>query len=68
MVSKNIFLNKKHWCKHHKMSPIKNTTVYTAAIAHNVSLERAEKQNADIITQEIKYTQHDQIHFCDHTQ
>ena len=42
-------LNKKHRRKHHEMSPIINAAIDTALIFHKSHLERAKKQDANVI-------------------
>jgi hypothetical protein len=58
--------NKQHWCEHHKMSPIINSAIDTAFVFHNECLERTEKQNADVIAQKIKNSQHQQVRIINH--
>ncbi len=46
--------NKEHRREHEKMSPIVNPAIHAAAVFLSERLERAEYQNADVITDEIE--------------
>ena len=59
-------LDEQHGREHHKMSPVIDPAVDAAFIFHNKGLEWAEEQNADVVTQEIKYCEHQQIAGLDH--
>ena len=45
---KEIF-DKKHWGKHHKISPVIDSAINTAFIMHHKGLKWTEKQYANII-------------------
>jgi hypothetical protein len=53
--------NEQHGGKHHKMSPVVNAAIDAALVLHNKGLERAEQKDADIITEEVKDSEHKQI-------
>ena len=59
--------DKQHRGKHHKMAPVINTTVYAASVFHNKTLERTEKQNTDVIAEEIEHREHQKIRFIHNT-
>lgn len=49
--------DKEHGCVHHKMTPVEDAAVDTAAVIHNPALKRTEKENADQVTDIIKHGQ-----------
>jgi len=53
--------DKEHRGKHHKMSPVINTAIDAASVFHDKTLERTEKQNANVVAEEIKYRQHQKV-------
>jgi hypothetical protein len=53
--------NKQHGGKHHEMSPVIDAAIDAALVLHDKVLERAEQKDADIITEEVKDSEHKQI-------
>ena len=53
--------DKEHRGKHHEVPPVIDSAVYTAFILHEEGLERTEQQNADVVTEEEKNCQHQQV-------
>ena len=60
-------LDEQHGGKHHKMPPVVYSAVHTALVLHDEGLERAEKQDTDIITQEEGHGQHQKINILQNT-
>lgn len=53
--------DKEHRRKHHEVSPVIDSAVDAALVLHKEGLERTEQQDADVVAEEEKHRQHQQI-------